>query len=798
MADPADSDWVALVDLDGDGNLDDETPVRSYGVDHQTLRFRSDTDTAKLHRVTGGLTILPARNTVEFHIAGGAHGTHVAGIAAGWRLNGQDGFDGVAPGAQILSLKIGHNSLSGGATTTGSVKKALEFGARWSRDHGRPVVFNMSYGIGSETEGHSAIDVFVDDFLLQHPDLVFVTSAGNDGPGLSTVGTPGAGYFAFTTGALFPAELSRRLYGGDLARNEPFHFSSRGGELMKPTALAPGAASSSVPPYARGDAMWGTSMASPQAAGAMAALVGAAVAEDVPYTWALLKQAVRGTARPLPGYTVLDQGAGVIAIPEAFRALTGLSDRAGSPLLAYTVTADGPIPTGASPQAAFWRTGGVYPEPPRGVAVTVTPAFAAAAGPDAEDAFYRAFTLRSDAPWLTLDRDQTYLKGGESRTFTVRYDPDRLREPGLHVGRVLAYAKGLGGSKAPEWESWHTVIVPHAFDRDTGYDRAWSGEGLEAGEIRRFYLRPPAGASAMVLDLEVPEGKHGRVRLALYDPAGRRSGGGAGWADSEERSAASVTLAGADLVPGTWEAVVVADYRNTGASAWRLRARVDGIRADPDTLRAFRYPQGGSPAAEVTATAVLDRAFHGRGEGEIAGYLREGTIRVSGTDVWTRDFKMGPDLDRVDFHFEMPAPVYDTLTDCAVQVLDGTGKAVVNSGFGDRYLDIVLRNPHPESPDSGTYTLRVWAGFTAAEAETSWSFTLREAYRRVESVPVRVRHGKDARFDLWPDVPVELTLECDSPPRVAPDGMVDYGEIRLVDETESRVRLALPVRLPLR
>ena len=51
--------------------------------------------------------------TLDLVFDTGAHGTHVSGIAAGHDLYGVPGFDGVAPGAQLLGLKIA-NSAQGG------------------------------------------------------------------------------------------------------------------------------------------------------------------------------------------------------------------------------------------------------------------------------------------------------------------------------------------------------------------------------------------------------------------------------------------------------------------------------------------------------------------------------------------------------------------------------------------------------------------------------------------------------------------------------------------------------------
>ena len=179
----------------------------------------------------------------------------------------------------------------------------------------------------------------------------------------------------------------------------------------------------------------------------------------------------------------------------------------------------------------------------------------------------------------------------------------------------------------------------------------------------------------------------------------------------------------------------------------------------------------------------------------MAGYRRERAVTVRGTSVWSHEFKMNAELARAEFHLEMSPEVYDRLTDCAVRILDADGKALVNTGFGQRFLDFGFTNPSPDGAAPVTYTLQVWAGFTFADSDSSWGFQLRESYVRNERDPIRVVQEKHEVFDLWPDAPVDLTLELARPPREAPDGMVNYGEVRFTDEKEKRTRLVLPVVL---
>src|SRR5881296_2395747 len=335
--------WVAFLDTNLNGSFEDEMPLHDYRQGRETIALGTQPITlaANLEETNG----VPALDLV---FDNGGHGTHVAGIAAGHNLFNVAGFDGVAPGAQLLGLKIA-NSARGGISVNGAMQRAMDYAARYAEQRNLPLVLNLSFGVGNEVEGRAAIDSIVNAFLTAHPAVVFAISAGNDGPGLSTLGFPGSADLALTVGATLPGALAplRQQDAPQVDRDFVESFSSRGGELAKPDIVAPGWAFSSVPRWDTGNEIKpGTSFASPHVAGLAACLVSAMAQEGRRVSAADLAQALRVSATRLAGETLLDEGAGVPQLDAAYRWL--LSGHQGS---AYVVR----TPAGAP--GAFRRDG---------------------------------------------------------------------------------------------------------------------------------------------------------------------------------------------------------------------------------------------------------------------------------------------------------------------------------------------------------------------------------------------------------------------------------------------------------
>jgi subtilisin family serine protease len=665
--------WFVIADTDGDGSLAGESPVRDFAVGGDTFAFGPLTLAANL-RGDGDDPVLD----LVFDTSG--HGTHVAGIAAGHGLFGVEGFDGLAPGAQLLGLKISNNA-RGGISVTGSMARAMEYAAQFAARRGMPLVLNLSFGIGNEGGAtQPVIDSIIDAFALRHPEVVFVISAGNDGPGLSTVGFPGSADFALSTCALFPGVFAKAPNtAGPPAEDVIGWWSARGGVFQKPDLCVPGVAFSNVPEWQTGEEVsGGTSMAAPQLAGVVALLQSALLAGGRAADAATIGAALRATARPIAGATWIDAGAGIPNVAAAFRWL-GAGHRAGR----FAVRA---APDGANAGfSAAYRRAGLAP----GDTIQHFAVASAAGQPFAQ------VLLRPDATWLRAPPAVTFAGGPV--TVPVTYDANALREPGLYVG--TAWARPASDTLAGAvFGLTSTIVVPHTLERPLRLR-----QHVPRGRSHRIFLDVPAPAAGFVVRAHVSDGEQA-VSLYLFEPTAQ-----------PQRSEFAVEIGGPlpatgeiavradDVVPGVYEVVLVAPP--TRGATVDLTAElspfdVAGIGDDGVLLR-------NRTAAPLDASASVrgigaGRQFRMRGGSRVAARER---LRLP---AWTRKV-------RIDVTF--PTSRWPAVTDVGVTLWDTTGYFVdespLNRAFGRHVLTVGAAMPR-------VLDLEVMPGFARPDDDSSW------------------------------------------------------------------------------
>lgn len=725
--------WVAFIDTDGNGSLAGETPLADYLVKGQTFGF-SSRFVAKGHGpITGAVNLstgADGRPRLSLVLDTAGHGTHVAGIAAGHDIYGVRGFDGVAPGAQLIACKIA-NDARGGLSTTGSMLRAMEYAARFAAQRRMPLVLNMSFGIGNMEPGAAVMDSIVDAFLAAHPDVVFAISAGNEGPGMETVGLPGSAALALTAGAAYPGVFAPLQFGSS-SPDVMGWWSSRGGEMDKPDVVTPGIAYSTVPAWSTGEEVkGGTSMAAPQASGLAALLVSALKAEGRPASAAQIIAALRVTAHHLTGETEVDEGWGLPRVEAAWEWL--LAGHAASAFVVRALpvaprsAAEGRLPRVAMahpadrPSAAYRRYGLLD------AGDTLQAFRVSRVGPGAP-ATYR---LGSNRTWLRPARPTVTIGADGTAVIEVRYDAARLAQPGRYVGAVEAVNEA-DTAAGPAFRLVSEVLVP-----DTSGAAALRAEGrtLAPGRTARYYVGVPSGASGLSFRLALPDTAD-RASLFLYEPSGRQSrttdhvdaGGGSG-------AAAALSVTANDLEPGVWEAVVQAMPGDT------LRYSLAGVV--PRVALARVDSSAGSPSVTLLSLADGDTTVRvGAAElGVVTGW--DAAIERGGP--YTRTFAAPEWATQVVVEVQLTAQQWNTVTDFGITVFDRDGAQLgqgpMNYDFNRVTVDL------PAKRGAGfPVTVELFPAFALPQPPDRFTATVRLAFvGRPRAIPLG---GTDATVSV--------------------------------------------------
>jgi serine protease AprX len=262
------------------------------------------------------------------------HGTHMAGIIAGQDPAGTPTaarFDGVAPGAHIVSLKV---ASADGASDVSQVIAAIDWVVKHRDDPGLNIrVLNLSFG----TESTQAANLDPLSFAVEEAwdkGIVVVVAAGNDGLTSTNLTMPAVNPDVIAAGAADSRGTDGR--GDDAVAT----FTNRGNSKRHPDILAPGRSvvslrdpgsyldrtypgaklSTTADPAQRFFRGSGTSQAAAMVSGAAALLL-----QQRPHLKPdQVKELLMSTASSMAGASDIAAGAGQIDIAKAARTKTPL------------------------------------------------------------------------------------------------------------------------------------------------------------------------------------------------------------------------------------------------------------------------------------------------------------------------------------------------------------------------------------------------------------------------------------------------------------------------------------------
>ena len=206
------------------------------------------------------------------------HGSHVAGIVASGGSPGFTADIGVARGlSRIYNLKIGWLPKSLPSCKYNSFNSDVVAALDWALQNTPVRIFNYSYGGDTDQDDTSSARIF--DQIVEQNKVIVAISAGNSGPDLHTIGSPGLAYNIISVANYDDHQSTNR-------DNFDIHYSSSRGPTpagrFKPDIAAPGTSILSTN-YANDNFVrkTGTSMAAPHVAGAAALIVQSGVTDPL-------------------------------------------------------------------------------------------------------------------------------------------------------------------------------------------------------------------------------------------------------------------------------------------------------------------------------------------------------------------------------------------------------------------------------------------------------------------------------------------------------------------------------------
>ena len=600
-----DGEWQVVLDSDEDGSFADEQALRSF---RESGDWAVLGDEANMNYAVG---ISDDGNLVTLFFDTHGHGTHVAGIIGSYE--GPDSrLNGIAPGVEIVAIKIGDGKF-GGSTSGFAVAKGLDYAVEAGCQ-----IANMSFGGPSFYADGREPDGWVIEEAAKR-GLLLVTSAGNEGPTLSTVGSPATSEPAFSIAAAVWPDTQKVNY-GSLATSPPvlFDFSSRGplpsGDLGI-DFTAPGAALSALPSWglSKGESWNGTSMAAPQMAGCVALLMGAGVAEGLPHGQSRLHRALRLSAKPMPQHAWVEVGHGFIDMTSSLEHLRALAAH-GADEMEYDLSVQNPFGVG---EGIYLR--GVASDRPVDRTVRVRPHFDEDVSNAEKSDFLATLRLVSESDWVQVP-DAVYTSA-QGNAFKARVLPASLK-PGLHSTRILAYDDSKEANAGPELVIPVTVVIPTMADDLGEVHRQFQ---LSQGQLERTFLQVPYGARRAMVRVT----QHGGTRSEYRSGAGSVSG----FLYSGDRQARGrFFLADGDTYETSFpvEAGMVVEY--TIASRWATNTE-----AQLDLDIRFEGVQPGATAYQVPAGQEM--GFFGfasllRDENGLSGSADVQGVAIPVTTAW--------------------------------------------------------------------------------------------------------------------------------------------------------------------
>ncbi|MFZ3470191.1 S8 family serine peptidase [Streptomyces sp. 4.24] len=773
------------VDTDQDNDFTNNEPMKPYKDGYQIGYFGTDNPATEVaERIPfvieirkdvpmdplGGDWIGKKADFVNVGIIESEHGTHVAGITAANGLFG-GAMNGEAPGAKVVSSRA--CSWSGGCTNIALTEGMIDLVVNRGVD-----IVNMSIGgLPALNDGNNARSELYKN-LIDTYGVQLVISAGNEGPGVNTIGDPGLADKVISVGAAVSKETWAANYGSGVAKKyNMFPFSSRGPREdggFTPTITAPGASINTIQTWLPGapvkeagynlpagyGMLQGTSMSSPQAAGASALLISAAKQQKIALTPASLRIALTSSAKKIDDVPAHAQGAGLINIPGAWESI-----KSGAKANEFTVSApvdtaiDQFLKTPGFGTGVYDREGGLKVGQKKVYNVVVTRTTGVKYGTP-----HKLSWRNNDGTFKVLS-DYDYVTLPLNKPVTIKVEA-KAKSAGVHSGILQLddpFTEGI------DKQILSTVVVSSPLAKPSfSYSDTSS---VQRNSHKSYFVTVPAGAKT----LEVALGglKPGsQTRFISIHPYG------VGVEDSATTQCYPnydnpANLCRPDLrsypnpQPGVWEIEV--ESRRTSPlldNPFKLDVSVLGAVFDP-AVKVLPEVKQGTPAPVQWSVKNDGAAISGgKLQGGPLGSAKVAKPTIATGETQTTEVTIGEGVSRLDIAI---GHVSDAAADLDLDIYKD-GVKVGTSADGDSEEAVSLVNPA-----AGTYTIEVF-GYAIPSGSTTYDY--RDVYYSAALGTVQVDEAAKVNLANGASASVSANVLVNS---AAPEGRQFFGEVKLLN-----------------
>ncbi|MFF5502244.1 S8 family serine peptidase [Streptomyces roseolus] len=768
------------VDTDQDFDFTDNEPMKPYKDGYQVGYFGTDDPATEVAERTpfvveirkdvpmdplGGTWVGQKRDFVNIGLVESSHGTHVAGITAAKGLFGGR-MNGAAPGAKIVSSRA--CTWTGGCTNVALTEGMVDLVVNRGVD-----IVNMSIGGLPALNDGDNVRARLYTRLIDEYGVQLVISAGNSGPGINTIGDPGLADKVLSVGAAVSQSTWAANYGSAVEKKYAmFPFSSRGPREdggAAPLVTGPGSAVNTIPTWQAGSGvpeagyalpagygmLNGTSMSSPQVAGASALLLSAAKQRGIELSPLTLRTALTSTAKRIPGVAAHEQGAGLVDVVEAWESI-----KDGATAHSYKVEA--PVDTAIFPAphtgtGVYDREGGLKVGQKKVYDVTVT----RTSGPDR--AIEHELDLKyNDGTFRILGDDEIDLP--LNKPVTVKLEA-RPRTAGVHS--VLLEADDERTEGVDKQIMATSVVASDLTAPGYGFSAAGS---VQRNSTKSYFVTVPQGATSLEVAIGGLKAKSQTRFIAIHPygvPVDPTATTGCYPHYNPANTCRPDLRSYAAPQPGVWEIEVEARRTSPDLdNPFKLDVAVLGASFDP-AVQTVPEAKVGTPAAVEWTVTNGFAALDGKLKGGSLGSAKVETPTIQHHEKQTKTLTIGEGVERLDIAIGNTS---DKAADLDLTVLLD-GKQVGQSADGDSEESVSL-----VKPAAGTYSIVVDGYAVHAEGGTTYDY--KDVYFSSALGTVKVDETKTYPLANGASAKVPAEVVVGGP---APEGRQFFGEVRLLN-----------------